>query len=291
MHYRIFLSLPMMSAALLLPASADAAPAKGQPQAPLWACAGDFEKRLDREEASHGIRVYRERFFARPDGAVRRAVFVFPVAFRIMRDHLRSQTATRFGEAAFSEHAALDLGQEVGGQDVGGSNGSAASAGKPAAAGAYQPGDQIAALAEAGISLKSAAAIRLATKPYNGVPSKNGWSELSMVVLDGSAIVGIDSTLVVLWRADSHEEWSTGASGRLLDFGKHRVSDTFVTSSEFALMERLSKLYNTPFGLFPLADAGPLQKDVAAWQGARDWLQRYREKPDTKLQAAVPGRC
>jgi hypothetical protein len=289
MRYRLFLSLPMMSVAALLsvPAAA-AAPAKAQPQAPLWACAGDLEKKLDREVASHGIRVYRERFFARPDGAVRRAVFVFPVAFRIMREHLRSQTATRFGEAAYSEHAALDLGQEVGGQEIAGQS---ASAGKPAAAGAYQPGDQIAALAESGISLKSAAAIRLATKPYNGVPSKNGWSELSMVVLDGNAVVGIDSTLVVLWRADSHEAWGTGESGRLLDFGKHRVSDDFVTSSEFALMERLSKLYNTPFGLFPLADAGPLQKDVAAWRSARDWLERYREKPDPKLQAALPGRC
>jgi hypothetical protein len=287
MRYRLILTLPVFSAALLMAAAtATAAPTKPQSQAPIWACAGELEKRLDREVASHGIRVYRERYLAHPSGAIRRAVFVFPVAFRIMRDHLRSQTATRFGEAAYSEHAALDLAADVGGQ-----NAAAAPADRKAAAGAYQPGDQIAALAEAGISLKSAAAVRLATKPYNGVPSKNGWSELSIVVLDGNAIVGIDSTLVVLWRSDSHEEWGTGASGRLLDFGKHRVSDTFVTSSEFALMERLSKLYNTPFGLFPLSDAGPLQKDVAAWRGARDWLERYREKPDPKLQAAVPGRC
>lgn len=272
MSYSLILTLSILAAALL-PAAASAQ-AKPQP-GPIWVCAGYFEQKLDREEASHGIRVYRERFLARKDGAVRRAVFVFPVAFRIMRDHLRSQTTTRFGEASFEEIAALDL-----------SRGMAATA--PAT---HRPGDQLASLAESGIRLESAAAVRMTTKPYNVVPSKNGWSELRIVALDGADIVGIDSTLIVLRRQDSAETWGTGESGSLLDFGKHRLSADFVTSSEFALMERLSKLYNTPFGLFPLSDGGPLSKDAASLRNAREWLTKYKEDPEAKLQAVKPGRC
>lgn len=287
MRYSLIFTLSILTAALLAPAASAQPQAQSQAQAQakspghIWVCAGYFEQRLDQEEASHGIRVYRERFMARKDGAVRRAVFVFPVAFRIMRDHLRSQTATRFGEAAFSEHAALDLGLDV----------AAAPAGKAATAVKHRPGDQLAALADPGIRLESAAAVRMTTKPYNVVPSKNGWSELHMVALDGANVVGIDSTLIVLWRQDSAEAWGTGESGSLLDFGKHRLSADFVTSSEFALMERLSKLYNTPFGLFPLSGGGPLGKDAASLRNARDWLAKYKENPEEKLQAAHPGRC
>lgn len=279
MRYRPFVIFSLLGSALLtLPGHA--APVENK--TPDWVCAGYFEKKLDQEVASPGINIYRERFLARKDGAYRRAVYVFPVAFRIMRDHLRSQTATRFGEAAFSEYAALDLGQDV----------AVAAGGKaPAASVAHVPGDQLASLAEAGISLKSAAAIRIVSKRYNGVPSKNGWSELHMVALNGASIVGIDSTLIVMWRQDSHEAWGTGKSGSLLSFGKHRVSSDFVTSSEFALMERLAKLYNTPFGLYPLSDSGPLQKDAAAWRDVRDWLERYKDKPDSALQTPQPKRC
>ena len=287
MRYSLIFMLSILSAALLAPAVSAQPQAQSQAQSQakspghIWVCAGYFKQRLDREEASNGIRVYRERFMARKDGAVRRAVFVFPVAFRVMRDHLRSQTATRFGEATFSEHAALDLGLDV----------AAAPGGKSATAVKHRPGDQLAALAGPGIRLESAAAVRMTTKPYNVVPSKNGWSELHMVALDGASIVGIDSTLIVLWRQDSAEAWGTGESGSLLDFGKHRLSADFVTSSEFALMERLSKLYNTPFGLFPLSDGGPLGKDAASLRNARDWLAKYKENPEEKLQAAHPGRC
>jgi len=247
----------------------------------LWVCGGYFEKRLDREVASHGIQIYRERFMAKKDGAIRRAVFVFPVAYRVMRDHLRSQTATRFGEAAFVEYPAFDLRG-----DLPASSGKSASAARN-----FKAGDQIAALADTGVRLESTAATHLTTKAYNGVPSKKGWSELHMLVLDGAAIVGSDSTLVVTWRDDSAESWGTGESGSLLDFGKHRLSASFVTSTEFALMERLGKLYRTPFGLFPLSDSGPLQQDAATWLNARRWLEGYRAKPEDGHQAVHPGKC
>jgi hypothetical protein len=76
-----------------------------------------------------------------------------------------------------------------------------------------------------------------------------------------------------------------------LSFGKHRVSVNFVTNTEFDLMERLGKLYRTPFGLFPLSASGPLEKDATAWQQAREWLDRYRANPSEDLQAARPGHC
>jgi len=268
--------------------SAASAPAAGKGDSLMWVCAGYFEKTLDRAEASYGIRNYRERFLATKTGAVRRAVYVFPVAFRVVRDHLRSQSETRFGEAGFAEYAAFDLGTDVAAPPGG--------AGKRASGVPVKPGDQVAALpgdaARPDSTPDSTAAVRIVTKPYNGVPSRNGWSELTMMALDGRPILGDESTLVVVWRRDSAEEWGTGSSGRLLDFGRHRTGTTYVTSTEFALMERLKKLYGTPFTVFALSPKGPLSKDTAPLDAARAWLKRYREEPaDPKLQAVQPGHC
>ena len=227
----------------LLPAAS--VPAADKSDSLMWVCAGYFEKSLDRAEASYGIRNYRERFLATKTGAVRRAVYVFPVAFRVVRDHLRSQSETRFGEAGFAEYAAFDLGTDVAAPPGG--------AGKRASGVSVKPGDQVAALPGGASVPDSAAAVRIVTKPYNGVPSRNGWSELTMMALDGRPILGDESTLVVVWRHDTAEEWGTGSSGRLLDFGRHRTGTTYVTSTEFALMERLKKLYDTPFTVFALS--------------------------------------
>ena len=279
MRYRLILLLVLIGVGVS--PLATAAPATKPAETHLWVCAGYFMKRLDREVASHGVDIYRERFMATRDDAIRRAVFVFPVAYRILRDHLRSQTETCFGEAAYVEHPAFDLRDDV------------AAAGDKAAtaADAYKPGEQIASLAGPGAGSGKPAAVEITTKPYNGVPSKNGWSQLHLLILDGAPVLGSDSTLVVAWRSDSSEEWGTTKSGGLFSFGKHRVSVDFVTGTEFALMERMGKLYRTPFGLFPLSASGPLQKDTASWQQARDWLERYRAKPDDDLQAVRPGHC
>jgi hypothetical protein len=266
----------------LLPAAS--APAADNGDSLMWVCAGYFEKRIDRAEASYGIRNYRERFLATKTGAMRRAFFVFPVAFRVVREHLRSQSETRFGEAGFAEYPAFDLGTDVAAAPGG--------AGKQASGMPMKPGDQVAALPGDAGRAGSAAAIRIVTKPYNGVPSHNGWSELTMMALDGRPILGDDSTVVVVWRHDTAEEWGTGTSGSLLDFGRHRAGTTYVTSTEFALMERMKKLYGTPFTVFALSPKGPLSNDAARLDAARAWLKRYKEDPtDPKLQTVRPSRC
>jgi len=276
--YRIALSFLFLLAML-----ADA-PAARAADAPVWVCAGYFEKRIERAEASHGIRIYRERFLATQGGAVGRAVFVFPVAFRVMSEHLRSQSAVRFGEASFAAFEAFDLGKDLAL--------SPEAAAMEAAGMPLKPGDQVASLPADGIRLDTAAAVRIATKPYNGVPSRKGWSELTMVALDGGRILGIDSTLIVVWRHDSAEEWGFGKSGSLFDFGRHRVGKTYVTSTEFGLMERLKKLYGTPFTVYALSPKGPLSKDAAHLDAARAWLKKYKENPAAPdLQAVNPGSC
>lgn len=244
----------------------------------IWVCAGYFEKRIDREEASYGIRNYRERFLATRKGALRRAMFVFPVAYRIMHKHLRSQATTRFGEATFREFPYFNLGIDVA---------DANPAPAQQAGVSPQPGDQVAALPGAPVT----AAVRWTSKRYNGVPSRKGWSELNMMVLDGAKVVGRDSTLIVVWRYDSAEEWGTGQSGSLLSFGRHRVGKTYVTSSEFALMDRLRKLYKTPFTVLPLSAKGPLQAEKAVLAAVGDWLEKYEDDPGQDLQAKNPGNC
>lgn len=244
----------------------------------IWVCAGYFEKRIERAEASYGIRNYRERFLATKKGALRRAVFVFPVAYRIMHKHLRSQAATRFGEAQFQELPFFNLGVDVA---------DALKAPAKQAGVSLQPGDQVAARPDAPVT----AAMRWTSKPYNGVPSRDGWSELNMMAFDGAKVVGRDSTLIVVWRYDSAQEWGTGESGSLLSFGRHRTGKTYVTSSEFALMERLRKLYKTPFTVKPLSAKGPLNAETAVLGAIRDWLGKYEEDPAQDLQAKNPGNC
>jgi hypothetical protein len=57
-------------------------------------------------------------------------------------------------------------------------------------------------------------------------------------------------------------------------------------------MERLKKLYATPFAVFPLSPEGPLSKDVARFEAVRGWLKRHKDNPeDAGLQAPNPGHC
>ena len=244
----------------------------------IWVCAGYFEKRIERAEASYGIRNYRERFLATRKGALRRAVFVFPVAYRIMNKHLRSQAATRFGEAGFQEFPFFNLGIDVAEAGKAPSHKSGTS---------LQPGDQVAALPGAGVT----AAIRWTSKPYNGVPSRKGWSELNVMALDGAKVVGHESTLIIVWRYDSAEEWGTGDSGSLLSFGRHRTGTTYVTGTEFELMERMRKLYKTPFTVLPLAANKPLHAETAVLAEARAWLEKYEADPEQVKPAKNPGNC
>jgi hypothetical protein len=275
MRYSTLLALTLVAS--LLPAEPADAKKSGVADS-IWVCAGYFERTTERSEASYGIRNYRERFLATKKGALRRAVFVFPVAYRIMHKHLRSQAATRFGEAGFEELPYFNLGIDV--ADAG-------KAPQKQAGASLQPGDQVAALPGAVVT----AAMRWTSKPYNGVPSRNGWSELNMMALDGAKVVGRDSTLIVVWRYDSAEEWGTGKSGSLLSFGRHRVGETYVTSSEFALMERLRKLYKTPFTVLPLSDKEPLQAETAVLAKIGDWLEKYEQDSAQDLQAKNPGNC
>lgn len=279
-RYPIILIFSLVVA--LLPAAS--APAAEDGDSLMWVCAGYFERRVDRVEASYGIRNYRERFLATKTGALRRAVFVFPVAFPVVREHLRSQSEARFGEAHFAAYDAFDLGTDVAAMP--------GAAGKKASGTPLKAGDQVAALPGGGTRPDTTGAVRITTKRYNGVPSHSGWSELHMMALDGKPILGDDSTLVVVWRHDSAEEWGTGSSGSLLNFGRHRTGTTYVTSTEYALMERLKKLYGTPFTLFALSPKGPLSKDAAQLDAARAWLKRYKDDPsDPKLQTVKPSHC
>lgn len=250
-----------------------------------WVCAGAFMKKFDRYEASITIQKYRERFLSVPSGAVRRAVFVFPAAHHVMRNHLRSVNKARFGEKTFNEFTELDVTAPIEGA-------APATTGKPTAANMARGTAKVQAdLKEAGIQFTPVPATHIRTNEYNKVPSKDGESVLDILAIDGSGIVGGDSTLIVMSRRDSAKSWGLGKSINPFAFGRHRSGATFVTSTEFKLMQRLSKLYNVPFGVFPLKAKGPLSQSADTWRAAREWLTSYRDAPDTAIGAKAPGRC
>ncbi len=250
-----------------------------------WVCAGAFMKKYDRYEASITIRKYGERFLSVPSGAVRRAVFVFPTAHRVMRKHLRSVNKARFGEKAFHEFTELDVTAPLEGAAPATSDKS--TGGKTARGSANVQAD----LKEAGIQFTPVPATHIRTNEYNKVPSKDGESVLDILAIDGSGIVGGDSTLIVMSRHDSAKSWGLGESSNPFAFGRHRSGASFVTSTEFKLMQRLSKLYSVPFGVFPLQAKGPLSESTDTWRAAKEWLTSYRDAPDTAVGAKAPGRC
>ena len=252
-----------------------------KPNAANWVCAGYFEKRLDRQEASITIQKYRERFLARRDGAVDRAMFVFPAAYEVVRKHLRSVAGARFGEKAFAAHAELDVGSAV----------------APSASAAVEKSAPVAArerlvtaLEQDGVRLGRVAAISIKTEKYNSVPSKDGWSELDILAFDGAPVLGTASTLIVMSRRDSAKEWGL-RSANPFSFGRHATEAAFVTSTEFALMRRLAEIYDIPFAVVPLGDGRPLYREKESLISARDWLRRYSEMPDEVKAAKDPGRC
>lgn len=250
-----------------------------------WVCAGAFMKKFDRYEASITIRKYGERFLSVPSGAVRRAVFVFPTAHRVMRKHLRSVNKARFGEQAFHEFTELDVTAPIEGA-------APSKPGKTAAAKMARGTAKVQGGPKAAeIQFTPVPATHIRTNEYNKVPSKDGESVLDILAIDGSGIVGGDSTLIVMSRHDSAKSWGLGDSSNPFAFGRHRSGASFVTSTEFKLMQRLSKLYSVPFGVFPLQAQGPLSQSTETWRAAKEWLTSYHDAPDEAVGAKAPGRC
>ncbi len=275
----------LLAAGIVCAGFAAASPAAKPTDAAKWVCAGAFMQKFDRFEASVTIRQYRERFLSVPSGAVRRAVFVFPTAHRVMRKHLRSVNNARFGEKTHKEFTAFDMTAPL--------NGAApAKDGKPPA-GAPLPDPVKVQAGSTGSDIRFplAPATHIRTDGYNKVPSKDGESVLDILAIDGSGVIGGDSTLIVMSRRDSAKSWGLGESRNPFAFGRHRSGASFVTSTEFKLMQRLSKLYGVPFAVLPLQAKGPLSESGDAWRAAKDWLTSYRSAPDTVTGAKAPGRC
>ena len=285
MKYRYFLLA--VSAGLCL-CSVSVLQAAKPPAAAHWVCAGPFERKLDREVASVNVKQYRERFLAGKRDAVHRAMFVFPASYEVMRTHLRSVSEKRFGERKLIERTALDVfGLSMSAQGKAGNDkahrGTSALSPKRKA-------KVRAAFEAAGMRAGPTAATRILTNKYNTVPSKDGWSELEILVVDGKEMLGHDSTLVIMTRRDSAKQWGLAKSGNPFSFGRNRVQSAFVTSTEFKLMQRLGKLYRIPFEVFPIANQTPIAGSIDAWRAAKDWLQAYKDDTETK-GAKAPGRC
>ncbi|MCG8547121.1 MAG: hypothetical protein MJE12_23235 [Alphaproteobacteria bacterium] len=253
-----------------------------------WVCAGPFERQLDREVASVNVKQYRERFLAGTRDAVHRAMFVFPASYKVMRAHLQSVSEKRFGQRELTEMTALDVfGLSM---NEGGNAGNDKAHRGTSALTPKRKAKVRAAFEAAGMRAGSTAATRILTNKYNTVPSKDGWSELEILVVDGKAILGEDSTLVIMTRRDSAKQWGLATSGNPFSFGRNRVQSAFVTSTEFKLMQRLGKLYRIPFEVFPIANQTPIAGSVDAWRAAKDWLQAYMDDAETK-GAKAPGHC
>ena len=178
------------------------------PATALWTCAGPFERKLDREVASVNVKQYRERFLAGKRDAVHRAMFVFPASYDIMRTHLRSVSEKRFGERKLVEMTALDvIGLSLTSMD--GSRQDKAHRGTSALT-PEREAKLRDAFEAAGMRPGPTAATRILTGKYNTVPSKEGWSELEILVVDGREILGHDSTLVIMTRRGQRQAMGLG---------------------------------------------------------------------------------
>lgn len=254
-----------------------------------WVCAKPFERRHDFQPASINIITYREKLLMIRKRPVRRAIFVFPTLYRVMRNHIRSVVEKRYTIEKFTED------KDVSFDAISMTRVSAAAAtGKKRKAQA--PNDKVfRTIKEIGLKISGLSRTRITTGEFNRVPSKSGRSTLLLEVLNGKEILDKDSTIVIVSRLDTSEE------AGFLPFSTKLVEREYVTSSEFGLMERLGKLYGVPFTMSALAGGKPLYAYTKIWKKAKDWLTSYWAKPASDEEAKKkkekfvapkhPGRC
>jgi len=82
-----------------IPELAAAKPKKGA----SWICAAQYQHRYKAQVASVNIQTYREKFLVNGRQPVRRAMFVFPTFYKIMRQHIRSVVGKRYGIKTIAE--------------------------------------------------------------------------------------------------------------------------------------------------------------------------------------------
>ncbi len=264
---------------------AAAKPKKGR----VWTCAAQYQLRYKAQVASVNIQDYREKFLVDGRRPIRRAMFVFPTFYKAMRQHIRSVVSKRYGIKTMAEKEATTF-DEIYLSRAAASIVTVRSRGKKDLA-KLQTGKNEKKIKDIGLKSEGIAETLIVTGDYNTVPSKEGWSTLSIRILNGQQILGTDSTIVILSRRDNHKEPG------MLPFTKDLITGNFVTGTEFSLMERLGRLYRVPFTMTALGGAKPLYAYPDAWKEAKAWLKGYWEKTKTSapgeraVSAKHPGRC
>lgn len=268
-----------------IPELAAAKPKKGA----SWICAAQYQHRYKAQVASVNIQTYREKFLVNGRQPVRRAMFVFPTFYKIMRQHIRSVVGKRYGIKTIAEKETTTF------DDIYISRAAASivavrSRGKTDLA-KLQSGKNNKKIKEIGLKSEGIAETLITTGDYNTVPSKEGWSTLSIRILNGQQILGTDSTIVIVSRRDNNKEPG------MLPFTKDLITANYVTGTEFSLMERLGRLYRVPFMMTALGGDKPLYAYADAWKDAKMWLKGYWEKTksagpgERAVSAKHPGRC
>jgi hypothetical protein len=264
---------------------AAAKPKKG----PSWICAAQYQLRYTAQVASINVQTYREKFLVEGRQPVRRAMFVFPTFYKVMRQHIRSVVSKRYGIKTIAEKETTTFDEIFLSRAAAGIV-AVRSRGKKDLA-KLQAGKKNKKLKDIGLKFEGIAETLITTGDYNTVPSKEGWSTLSIRVLNGQQILGTDSTIVIVSRRDNNKEPG------MLPFTKNLITGNFVTGTEFSLMERLGRLYRVPFTMAALGGTKPLYAYPDAWKDAKAWLKGYWEKSkqagsgERAVSAKHPGRC
>ena len=254
-----------------------------------WTCAAHYQLRYKAQVASVNIQDYREKFLVNGRQPVRRAMFVFPTFYKVMRQHIRSVVGKRYGIKTIAEKKTTTFDEIYLSRAAAGIV-AVRSRGKKDLA-KLQAAKNGKHIKEIGLKSDGIAETLITTGDYNTVPSKEGWSTLSIRILNGQQILGLDSTIVILSRRDNNKEPG------MLPFTKDLITGNFVTGTEFSLMERLGRLYRVPFTMTALGGAKPLYAYGDAWKDAKAWLKGYWEKSkragpgERAVSAKHPGRC
>lgn len=106
---------------------------------------------------------------------------------------------------------------------------------------------------------------RLRSKPYNRVPERQGYSTLTVLLLDGTGLMSEKCTLLVLYRTDRAKQWGLLSIHDPFSFRySERVIDV-VTTGEYGIVQQIAESIPGSSKILKLSDASGWYEDYEVW--------------------------
>lgn len=250
-----------------------------------WICASDLDG-----NAPIILERYNERILVAWDHYVARALFVMEMPYRRFKDEFREVVDQRFGVRFYREHEQSDYADNWYEKQKSYSDAVDFRLGKERLKRQrLRASEQLGPL---GIHFRHARKTEIITASYNRVSNRDGRSQTSFEIYDGSLILGKPSVILMVSRHDSAKEWGIHNAHNPFSFGFKHVERDYVSSTEFNFVVGILERKREPFLMLPIPGLRPLFSYIEAWRTVHDWLNSGNtssQNSDVKLSGCQSG--